>query len=35
VELSVRGAVAYRPPAQRSWFSKIFSGKSRHNESTP
>jgi signal transduction histidine kinase/ligand-binding sensor domain-containing protein len=34
VELSIPGAVAYGTPVHRLWFSKIFSGKSRHNEST-
>ena len=32
VELSIPGAVAYG--VQRSWFSRIFSGKSRNKEST-
>jgi hypothetical protein len=32
VELSIPGAVAYS--VQRSWFSKVFSRKSRNNEST-
>jgi hypothetical protein len=32
VELSIPGAVAYG--VQRSWFSKVFSGKSRNKEST-
>jgi signal transduction histidine kinase len=34
VELSVPGAVAYSAPVQRSWFSKLFSAKTRKNEST-
>jgi signal transduction histidine kinase len=34
VELSVPGAVAYGAPVKRSWFSKVFSGKSRKNENT-
>jgi signal transduction histidine kinase len=34
VELSIPGAVAYCAPVQRSWFSKVFSGKSRKNENT-
>src|SRR4029450_13148971 len=29
VELIVPGAVAYGTPAERSWFSKVFSGKSK------
>jgi len=36
VELIVPGAVAYGTPAERSWFSKVFSGKSRSTgESEP
>ena len=34
IELSVPGAVAYGTPVERSWFSKLFSGKTRKNEST-
>ena len=34
VELSIPGAVAYSTPVERSWFSKVFSGKSRTNERT-
>lgn len=34
VELSVPGAVAYRTPAERSWFSKVIAGKSRKDERT-
>jgi len=34
VELSIPGAVAYGTPAERSWFSKVFSGKSRKDERT-
>ena len=34
VELGIPGAVAYRTPVERSWFSKVFSGKSRSNERT-
>ncbi len=34
VELSVPGAVAYSAQVERSWFSKVFSGKSRKNENT-
>jgi signal transduction histidine kinase len=34
VELSIPGAVAYGAPSGRSWFAKVFSGKTRKNEST-
>jgi hypothetical protein len=34
VELTIPAAVAYRRPAIRSWFSKVFFGKSINNEST-
>jgi signal transduction histidine kinase/ligand-binding sensor domain-containing protein len=34
IELRVPGAVAYGAPVERSWFSKIFSGRIRKSEST-
>ena len=34
VELSVPGAVAYGAQVERSWFSKVFSGRNRKNENT-
>jgi hypothetical protein len=34
VELSIPGAVAYGAPIERSWFSKVFAGKSRKDERT-
>lgn len=34
VELSIPGAVAYGSPIERSWFSKVFAGKSRKDERT-
>ena len=34
VELSIPGKIAYGTPVQRSWFSKLLSGKRSINEST-
>lgn len=34
VELSIPEAVAYGAPMERSWFSKVFAGKSRKDERT-
>ena len=34
VELSIPGKIAYGTPVQRSWFSKLLSGKRNINEST-
>jgi signal transduction histidine kinase/ligand-binding sensor domain-containing protein len=34
VELDIPGAVAYRTPGERSWFSKAIAGKSRKDERT-
>jgi len=34
VELSIPSAVAYGTPIERSWFSKVFAGKSRKDERT-
>jgi signal transduction histidine kinase len=34
IDLSIPGAVAYGAPVERSWLSKIFSGRIRKNEST-
>ena len=32
VELSIPGAVAYGAPIERSWLSRVISGKSRKDE---
>jgi signal transduction histidine kinase/ligand-binding sensor domain-containing protein len=34
IELSIPGAIAYDTPVQRTWFSKVLSGKRRNNEGT-
>jgi len=34
VQLNIPGAVAYGIPGERSWFSKLFAGKSRKDERT-
>jgi hypothetical protein len=34
IELSIPGAIAYDTPVQRTWFSKVLSGKRRNDEGT-